>query len=189
MEATNGIAFKEWAVVCAALAQARQSLILRKGGIHEGDEGFRVEHREFWLLPTAFHQQPEAIVPEAQPLIEEVRSTQPPAGHFHIRLYAVVDQVFHVAAVDRLVRLAGMHILSEQTLLHRFHYREPGLFVLAVRVYALPNAVDVIDSPYIAGCRSWVELPQALDTGGAVAVLSEEEFRQRVQTVEHLLQE
>ena len=52
MEPVNQIAFKEWAVVCAALASGQQSLILRKGGIHEGRDGFRVAHREFWLFPT-----------------------------------------------------------------------------------------------------------------------------------------
>lgn len=34
------IAFKEWDIVCKALEEGRQSLILRKGGIHEGREGF-----------------------------------------------------------------------------------------------------------------------------------------------------
>ena len=33
---TCSIAFKEWAGVCAALAEGRQSLIVRKGGIAEG---------------------------------------------------------------------------------------------------------------------------------------------------------
>jgi hypothetical protein len=41
------IAFKEWAAVCEALAAGRQTIILRKGGIQEGREGFRVQHGEF----------------------------------------------------------------------------------------------------------------------------------------------
>ena len=61
MLAENNIAFKEWAVVCAALASGRQTIILPKGGIDEGREGFRVKHREFWLLPTRFHQDARAI--------------------------------------------------------------------------------------------------------------------------------
>ncbi|MCX7421045.1 MAG: DUF1802 family protein, partial [Planctomycetia bacterium] len=70
----NQIAFKEWAVVCAALAQGRQSLILRKGGIHEGCESFRVQHDEFWLYPTAFHQQADDVITEARPLIDQVQA-------------------------------------------------------------------------------------------------------------------
>jgi hypothetical protein len=34
------IGFKEWQVVCDALASGRQSILLRKGGIHEGRHGF-----------------------------------------------------------------------------------------------------------------------------------------------------
>ena len=34
------IAFKEWAIICEALGAGVQSIILRKGGIHEGREGF-----------------------------------------------------------------------------------------------------------------------------------------------------
>jgi hypothetical protein len=56
----NRFAFKEWAAVCTALAAGKQSLIVRKGGIHEGRDGFRVEHGEFWLYPTQFHQKPAA---------------------------------------------------------------------------------------------------------------------------------
>jgi hypothetical protein len=36
----ESIAFKEWAIVCEALGRGGQSIILRKGGIAEGREGF-----------------------------------------------------------------------------------------------------------------------------------------------------
>ena len=68
MQPANNTAFKEWAVVCAALGNRRQTIILRKGGIDEGREGFRVKHKEFWLLPTRFHQAAGALVPDAEPL-------------------------------------------------------------------------------------------------------------------------
>ena len=50
-------AFKEWAVICRALAEGRQALILRKGGIAEAGGRFEVEHTRFWLFPTYTHQQ------------------------------------------------------------------------------------------------------------------------------------
>ena len=50
-------AFKEWAVICEALGSGRQSIILRKGGIHEGRGGFEFSHQEFALFPTRFHEQ------------------------------------------------------------------------------------------------------------------------------------
>ena len=44
------IAFKEWAGVCQALGDGRQTIIVRKGGIDEGPAGFRPEHRGFLAL-------------------------------------------------------------------------------------------------------------------------------------------
>ena len=51
------IGFKEWALICDALGSGRQSIILRKGGIAEGREGFRFQHPDFLLFPTLFHEQ------------------------------------------------------------------------------------------------------------------------------------
>lgn len=62
MKSQNNIAFKEWAIVCRAIAEGRQTLILRKGGIAEKRGGFEVEHREFFLFPTLFHQQNDAVL-------------------------------------------------------------------------------------------------------------------------------
>ena len=45
-------AYKEWAAICLALAQGKQSLLLRKGGIAEPDGDFQLEQTDFWLLPT-----------------------------------------------------------------------------------------------------------------------------------------
>ncbi len=46
------IAFKEWAIICDTLGSGAQSIILRKGGIHEGREGFSFKHPDFFLFPT-----------------------------------------------------------------------------------------------------------------------------------------
>src|SRR5919106_7063159 len=50
------VALKEWAVVCRALEEGRQMILLRKGGIYEAAGEFEVEHREFLLFPTYLHQ-------------------------------------------------------------------------------------------------------------------------------------
>ncbi|HEX4591747.1 MAG TPA: DUF1802 family protein, partial [Gemmataceae bacterium] len=62
------IAFKEWAVICQALAEGRQALILRKGGIAETGGQFAPEHSRFWLYSTFAHEKPEGIKPEAEEL-------------------------------------------------------------------------------------------------------------------------
>lgn len=183
MQPANQIAFKEWAVVCEALATGRQTIILRKGGIHEGREGFRVAHGEFWLLPTHFHQAAESVVPDAGPLLNQVQATAPPDDQFRINTYAIVESARHLTDEQTVMRLSGQHIWSDDTVRQRFHYREPGLFLLAVRVYKTPAAYELAQTPYIAGCRSWVDLPQPLSTAGAVPVLDDESFALRLGTL------
>ena len=187
MQSANRYAFKEWAVVCEALARGRQRVILRKGGIHEGREGFRVEHGEFWLFPTRFHQEGEELVPDAGPLLARSSATRPPDGTLRFQSYAVVKEVFRVADESLLPSLAGLHILSEQTVAQRFHYRTPGLFVLAVQVYQRPEPIAVPEAPYFAGCRSWVELPEDLPTAGLEAVLSDEDTDEGLRRVRAVL--
>jgi len=53
--------FKEWQVVCDALASGRQAIILRKGGIHEGRAGFSFAEENFFLFPNRFHNQDQFV--------------------------------------------------------------------------------------------------------------------------------
>jgi hypothetical protein len=176
METNCRFAFKEWAVVCRSLAEGRQSIILRKGGIREGREGFRVEHREFWLFPTQFHQRPEQLVPEAEPLLRRLDADPPDAGIISISDFVVVEEVLEINAESLLERLTGLHIWSAETVAQRFHYRQPGLFLLLARVFHRPQPFRLADSTYFAGCRSWVELPDELPTSDLRAVLDDIPF-------------
>jgi len=180
MKTANRMAFKEWAVVCAALEQGRQTLILRKGGIHEGQGGFQVEHPEFWLFPTYLHQDAGALVEETRPLLEQVQGARPPQGQVRISHYVVVADPIEVHDPALLVALAGQHIWSHRTVDARFHYKRPGLFVLPVRVYRLRRPFELPNSPHFAGCRSWVDLPDALPTAGAEPILDHAEFARRI---------
>ena len=186
MQPNNDIAFKEWAVICDALGTGRQTLILRKGGIHEGREGFRIEHREFWLFPTGFHQQRDEIIPEAWPLLDEVQSRGLPSG-ISLGLYAVVEDVHHVLDRAALARLSGRHVWSEATVEQRFQYRTPGLFALVVRVFRRPSPFEIADSPHFAGCKSWVDLPSPLQTSGLQPVLDDTTFHQQQREIQELL--
>lgn len=186
MQPDNQFAFKEWAVVCAALATGRQSLILRKGGIHEGRDGFRVEHREFWLFPTGFHQQRDVVISEAWPLLEEVQSREESAN-ISLGLYVVVEDVHHLLDREALTRLSGRHIWSEATVEQRFHYRTPGMFALVVRVFRLPSSIEIENSPHFAGCKSWVDLPTPLPTMDLQPVLDDATFAQQRNEIQELL--
>jgi hypothetical protein len=183
METTNRIAFKEWAVICAALESRSQIAILRKGGIHEGRQGFRVAYPEFWLFPTYLHQEARGLVDEAQPLLVDVSARKPPEELVRLEYYAVVKRVFHLTDESQLKPLEGHHLWSSATVQERFIYREPGLFLLLVRVYKIPRALELANSAYFAGCRSWIELPEPLTTAGCQPVLSDEEFAGREQAL------
>lgn len=45
------IALKEWSVVCKALEEAKQSILLRKGGILEYKKGFEISQKFFSCIP------------------------------------------------------------------------------------------------------------------------------------------
>jgi len=173
----RSIAFKEWAVICRALAEGRQALILRKGGIAEDGGRFRPEHDRFLLYPTFFHEQQRAgIEPELLPLLEAAEADRPPAGKLRFTHFAVVSSVLHVTTLDAALALDALHGWTADTVRQRFHYRTPGLFVLPVRVYRLPGAVELVERPEYAGCKTWVELDTAVPLDGATPVLDDATF-------------
>jgi len=179
-------AFKEWAVICRALAQGRQAIILRKGGIAEAHGAFEVEHTRFWLYPTYVHQQCGGIKPEARALLDEVEQDRPPMGTVQLTHFAEVPRVYHVGNLETVLRLQDLHCWSEETVRARFAYRWPGLYVLPVRVYRAAQTYDVVESAKYTGCKSWVDLEEGLATEGAIPVLPEDVFASLLQTVEQI---
>ena len=59
--------------------------------------------------------------------------------------------------------------------------------MLPVRVYRAAQVVDLADTAYYSGCRSWVELERELPTEGATPVLDEAAFRDLLSTLEGVL--
>ncbi|MGQ0637118.1 MAG: DUF1802 family protein [Planctomycetaceae bacterium] len=179
----NNVAFKEWAAICQALAEGRQAIILRKGGVHEGRAGFQVAHGEFWLFPTYLHEAENGLVADGRQLLDRARAEQPRDGMIRLAQYVVVTDVLELTDERQLGGLAGEHLWSAQTVADRFHYRHPGLFALVVRVYNRDHPHVIPDSPHFGGCRSWVELPLSLPADGMRAALSDEQFFKRRDSV------
>lgn len=157
---TTATGFKEWAFICDALTQGVQTLILRKGGIHEGRGGFEFKHREFFLFPTWFHTQAEKLkwVPEGAQL------TFPPEDErksVDIDGYATLEQVWKVTDWEKVAALAPLHVWNEDIVKERFVYDDEScLHIALVRAYKLPQRWSF---PYVkgyGGCRSWVTLPE-----------------------------
>lgn len=164
------IAFKEWAVICEALANGKQSLILRKGGIAEEGGVFKPEHAEFLLYPTYFHEHRAGIKPAFLPLLEAAEAVKPPAGTVRFSHFVRVESVSHVTDLDSALALDSQHAWTPDVVKQRFNYRTPGLFVLNVHVFKLAKPMDVTERPEYAGCKTWVTLDTPINTTGAEEV-------------------
>jgi hypothetical protein len=150
----QSIGFKEWALVCEALGDGRQTVIIRKGGIAEGRNGFAFRHQEFFLFPTFFHEQanlvrdPVAVLPE--PLPDEIE----------VRYFARVKEAHLVTNWEEVLALEPCHILQEGVVRERFEAdNTPGVHVALVETFRLDPVWRFPDAKAYGGCRSWLELP------------------------------
>jgi hypothetical protein len=170
----ESIGFKEWAIVCAALGRGRQSIILRKGGIAEGSEGFSFQHPEFFLFPTWFHEQPQKVRDA------ELQMPAPSPGRIEVRYLARLECARVISSWRIAEALEPLHILTPEVVRERFEYDQaPGLHVGFVRVFELRPAWTFVDEKKFGGCRSWVELPEAPGELRLDAVLSDREHQQK----------
>ena len=153
------IGFKDWALVCAALGQGRQSLILRKGGIAEGRDGFRFKHETFFLFPTQYHQQAQRVRPGVLDALGPV--AVPAAGTVEIRCFFVLEWAVWMDDWSTVARLEPFHVWREDVVRERFEYDDQrGLQCAFGRVYRLDPVWTFADRPAYGGCRSWVTLPE-----------------------------
>jgi hypothetical protein len=169
---TLSVAFKEWAVICEALAVGRQSVILRKGGIAEEGGAFRPEHSEFLLYPTYFHEHRSGVKPEFLPLLDIAESARPEPGTIRFSHFVRVTGVRHLTQLADVLALDDRHAWTAEVVKQRFHYRSPGLFVLEVRVFRLPEPAVRPERPEYAGCKTWVHLEVVVPIDAASPVAS-----------------
>lgn len=187
----TAIGFKEWAFVCDALTQGVQTIILRKGGIHEGRGGFEFKHRDFFLFPTWFHTQAEKLrwVPAgAQAAFppEDERKTVDVSG------FARLENVWRVTDWAKVEKLAPLHIWKDEVIRERFVYDEEScLHVALVRAYRLPAVWTFPYQRSYGGCRSWVTLPDEGITliEAAVPAMSDERWKADAAKVREILGE
>jgi hypothetical protein len=175
------IAFKEWAVVVDALGLGQQIIILRKGGISEGRRGFQVDHAEFLLFPTQYHQHRDLISPEAQARFDELAGTAVNEDQVQFDYVAHVVSWRKLESLQAAERLRGQHIWRDEVIADRFEWgKEHNIYALAVRVFRLaaPVVLPVVAS--YGGCKSWIDLEQDVETEGATPVLSKEAFNDKL---------
>ena len=151
-------AFKEWAAICRALAQGRQDVILRKGGIVEPAGGFRVEQPEFLLMPTFLHQSAEQLIPEARDLLVDIDADRPAEGTVEFRHVARVREALRIRDMADLGAFRPRHVWSDAVVAERFHRWRDELHVLVIDVEPLPEPLTLLWHESYGGCKSWVSL-------------------------------
>ena len=186
-------ALKEWAIVCKALEEGRQVLLLRKGGITEYRQGFKIKHNKFLLFPTFEHQSKEYIQPDyidnldiilQHQLTDPYRPTAN-SGRNKLTLYAKVIDVKEVGDKSIIRKLEKYHIWNDRYINLRMDYNpKKPISVLLLRVYKMNNPIEVDIKPEWAGCRSWlsIEFPHmtvnstsSRDNNGALNLQQEQE--------------
>jgi hypothetical protein len=171
------IALKEWAIICKALEDGKQMLLLRKGGIMEYRKGFEVKHNEFLLYPTFEHQSVESIKVEYKEKLKEILEEQNKYNNNNrkeidkdnknfntssnniIKLLAKVEDVIEISDKLILSELRDYHIWSDEYVTMRMNYNpSKPMSILLLRIYKLrkPLIVDINDT--WAGCKSWIDI-------------------------------
>ena len=182
------IALKEWAVLAQAMGEGRIVAMVRKGGIRERRAGFVVRHDRFFLYPTWFHEKEAELAERFRPLLADAHADRPPDGSIRIDLVCDVAGVWKVDELERLERIANEHGLTPAAVASRYHYRnEPGVQVVAVRVSRLNEPVELPEIRRYLGCVSWVALDEPIPVVGAVPVVGDAEFEERLSRLERQL--
>lgn len=165
------VALKEWHLLCQALIQGQQAILLRKGGILEANNEFELEHRRFLLYPTYIHQQLTHVKPAWRDRIEQ-RSTEP--EKITLAGWAEAIKILEVPNRAAFEKLDHLHFWDKPLIDMRFAYRpEKPLYLVIVRAHKLQSPITIDNTPDYAGCKSWVPLEHEIDVSASTPALTD----------------
>lgn len=155
-------ALKEWGAAVHALLDGRQTVLLRKGGIHEKrfEVAPEVAKSRFLLFPTVAHSHSERVRPEHRELLERAAADSTDDAVL-LRAGARVVASVAVERPEGLEEIAPLHIwTAESVRADRLDFRpRHRLTVLVVSAVPLTEPVRLMRTPDYRGCSSWVQLP------------------------------
>ena len=170
---------KEWAVAVKTLELGETALVVRKGGIRE--KAFAVANRRFLLLPGYEHQRPELLKPEYRHLLREIPDLTD-EGPLRFASFAEVRGAYEISEPGSLAAIDPYHVWTPEHAESRFLWRpKKPLTVLVLRVFLLPEPVELPYSEAYGGCKSWIELEESVPTAGSRPALEEPSFEKLVQ--------
>ena len=183
------IALKEWAVTVDALAQGRQILLLRKGGIHEEGKDFKVIHPEFLLYPTYEHQREDLLKDENQEQFRRLLAQPHPPEEIRFSHWAKVEELVEISQQEPVDALSPHHIWTKEYAQSRLHWKPMlPLSVMLMRVYRMEQPVTVPFLPEYRGCTSWVDILSNVELGSMEPVVSGEDFQRMVDEIKGCLE-
>jgi hypothetical protein len=160
-------ALKEWSAAVHALLAGRQSILLRKGGIHE--KRFALDASSFLFFPTVAHSHAERVRPEHRDLLDPAAADSTEQTVV-VRAGATVVDAVEVHRPDAIDELAPLHIWTKDSVrAERLDFRpRHRLTVLVVQARPLLTPLPLARTPDYRGCTSWVQLPAAGEWGAPV---------------------
>src|SRR5918998_1829293 len=167
-------ALKEWAVAVKALECGASALVVRKGGIRE--KAFAVPEARFLFFKSYEHQNPDQLKPLYHDLLRSIPERRDD-GPVIFTSFAEVRGAYEVLEAEELEALDPYHIWTPEYAESRLKWRpKKPLTVLVLRTYLLPEPVELPYRAEYGGCKSWIELHQAVPVGGARPALGDAAF-------------
>jgi hypothetical protein len=150
-------ALKEWSAAVHAMLDGRQTVLLRKGGIHE--KRFALSASRFLLFPTVAHSHAERVRPENRDLLDPAAADSTDDAVV-VRAGAKVVAAIEVNRPEALNEIESLHIWTAESVREdRLDFRpKHRLTVLVVQASPLVEPLRLVRTPEYAGCKSWVPL-------------------------------
>ena len=157
------LALKEWSIICKALEDGNQTILLRKGGILEYKKGFEIRQKSFLLFPTLEHQAEEYLqskyLQTYDLLLRGNKSEDIQNKTNTLWVLARIEAIQEFHDHEMLPELEKYHIWNEKYVRMRMKYNpKKPMNALLLRVYRLPESISVDVQPEWAGCKSWIDI-------------------------------
>ncbi|HEY7572910.1 MAG TPA: DUF1802 family protein [Nitrososphaeraceae archaeon] len=151
-------ALKEWAIICKALEEGKQIMLLRKGGILEYKDGFKLDYEKFLLFPTLEHQSTESIRSDYAHNLDTL-SWDKFDGKRNLTLFAEVSDIRRISDDSVLRSLEKYHVWNRKYIAMRMKYNpKQSMNMIILRVYKMIHPIQVYMKPEWSGCKSWISI-------------------------------
>jgi hypothetical protein len=157
------LALKEWSIICKALEDGNQTILLRKGGILEYKKGFEIRQKSFLLFPTLEHQAEQYLQSkylQTYDLLLRGNKSQDIQNKTNtLWVLARIEAIQEFHDHEMLPILEKYHIWNEKYVNMRMNYNpKKPMNALLLRAYKLPQPISIDVNPEWAGCKSWIDI-------------------------------